>query len=305
MAGGLALAMAVLGTRVASAEDPKPAPTKAEQAVAGKKFKEGLRAFAKHDYANAAKLFEEAYAIAPHPDAMMNAADARERAGDLLLAARNCQRILADFPEDKAAEDARAKLGVLTPKLGRLDVQVKGLATELTVDGTASKPGEVFVDPGDHVVEAKIWGELVSRRVNVVAGVRENVLLEPAPKQQPPPTAPPTPAPEEKPLHPAVFFVGLGLTSTAGALMIWSGVDTNQARDEYDQSPTQAGLDDGRSKQLRTNVLIGVTAGLGVATAAIGIFATEWGGGDTPAEPAATARIVVGPGFVGVRGTFR
>ena len=43
MAGGLALAMAVLGTRVASADDPKPAPTKAEQAVAGKKFKEGLR----------------------------------------------------------------------------------------------------------------------------------------------------------------------------------------------------------------------------------------------------------------------
>jgi hypothetical protein len=296
--------MTVSAVRVASADDSKPPPTKEEQAVAGRKFKEGLRAFAKHDYANAAKLFEEAYAIAPHPDAMMNAADARDRAGDLLLSAQNCQRVLADFPNDKAAEDARAKLGTLTPKLGRLDVQTKGLATDVTVDGAASHPGEVFVDPGDHVVEAKIWGELVTRRVNVVAGARENVLLEPPPKEAPKAITPAPPR-DEKPLHPAFFFVGLGLTAAAGGVMIWSGVDTNQARDDFDASPTQQGLDDGRSKQLRTNVLIGVTAGLGVATGAIGVFATEWGGDDAPGEPPSTARLVVGPGFSGVSGTFR
>lgn len=46
--------------------------------------------------------------------------------------------------------------------------------------------------------------------------------------------------------------------------------------------------------------MIGVTAALGVATAAIGIFAVEWGGGtDT------TAKVSMTPGGVALTGTFR
>lgn len=46
-------------------------------------------------------------------------------------------------------------------------------------------------------------------------------------------------------------------------------------------------------------MLIGVTAGLGVVTAALGVFATDWGGGAVE-----SARLVVGPGSVRVEGTF-
>ena len=68
----------------------------------------------------------------------------------------------------------------------------------------------------------------------------------------------------------------------------------------FDENPTTEGLASGESKQLRTNVMIGVTAALGVATAAIGIFAVEWGGGtDT------TAKVSMTPGGLTLTGTFR
>ena len=41
-------------------------------------------------------------------------------------------------------------------------------------------------------------------------------------------------------------------------------------------SPTQSALDDGRVRELRTNVLIGGTAAAGVATLVIGAFFTRW-----------------------------
>jgi hypothetical protein len=283
------------------------APTKAEQANAGKKFREGERLFAKHDYAAAAAAFEEAYGIAPHPDALLNAIDARRKAGDLVLAARNCQRLIRDYPGEKAASDARGHLGEITPKVARLDLQVQGSATSVAVDGApvelaAAGPTEVYVDAGDHVVTGTVDGKPFERRLSVVAGARGTVLLQAeAPTEEPGATPPPpsTPPPSSKPLHPAIFFVGAGLTATAGGLLIWSGLDTNGARDDFDAAPTRAGLDDGLSRQLRTNVLIGVTAGLGVTTAALGIFATEWGGGALE-----SARLVVGPGSVHLGGTF-
>ncbi|HEY6080158.1 MAG TPA: hypothetical protein VIW29_15195, partial [Polyangiaceae bacterium] len=43
----------------------------------------------------------------------------------------------------------------------------------------------------------------------------------------------------------------------------------------------------GRDNQKRTNILIGVTAGVGVATAAIGIFFTDWSGGKSASKAAA------------------
>jgi len=46
---------------------------------------------------------------------------------------------------------------------------------------------------------------------------------------------------------------------------------------------------EGLSKQRRTNALIGVSAGVGVATALIGILATDWSGGKS--EPAKAAKL--------------
>jgi tetratricopeptide (TPR) repeat protein len=304
-----ALAIALLA-RHAAAGDPgaRPAPTKQEQAAAGKKFREGEKAYARHDYATAAAAFEEAYALAPHPDALLNAIDARRKGGELRVAAELCQRLLRDFPDGKPASEARERLADLTPKLGRLDLTAKGGAKELTIDGRPAELGEAFVDPGDHVITGVIDGQRVERRASVVAGARASVLLERAPKKEeteapaaPPPTAPP--APDEKPLHMSAFFVGLGLTAVAGGVLVWSGLDTNAARDEFEKNPTRPAYEEGLDKELRTNVLIGVTAGLGAATALVAIF-TDWGGGDAAPASGGATTVGVGPGSFDLKVTF-
>ena len=293
-------------------EPGRPVPTKEQAASAGRKFKEGELYFTKHDYPRAAKLFEEAYAIAPHPDALLNAIDAREKAGDLLLAARLCERLRKDYPNDKSAnEEVAERIARLTPKLGRLELVVHAGVRDVKVDGepvaappaAGSLPTVIWwVDPGDHAVVATTTKGPLQRSVNVVAGAKQNVVLQEQQQTRPEPVKPPPPAEEGKPLHPAAFFVGLGLTAAAGGVLTWSGIDTLGAYDDYEAAPTQSGLDDGRDRQLRTNVLIGVTAGLGAATAALGIFATEWsviGSGET------ALRIDVGPSFGSLSGTFR
>lgn len=294
-------------------EPGRPVPTKEQAAIAGKKFREGELFFTKHDYPRAAALFEEAYAIAPHPDALLNAIDARERAGDLLLAARLCERLRKDYPSDKnASEEVAERIARLTPKLGRLELVVHPGVTAVKVDGepvgavgvgpTGALPTAIWwVDPGDHTVAATTTKGPLQRSVNVVAGAKQNVVLEEQAEVPIEPVKPPPPADDEKPLHPAIFFVGLGLTAAAGGVLAWSGIDTLGAYDDFEAAPTEAGLDDGRNRQLRTNVLIGVTAGLGVATAAVGIFATEWKdiyGSET------ALRLDVGPSFASLTGSL-
>lgn len=311
---GMALLLCVALIGSAHAGEPSaPAsrtPTKQEQAEAGKKFKEGERAFAKHDYKTAAEAFEAAYAIAPHPDVLLNAVDARDRAGDLVIAARHCARLIKDFPEHKSVAEARAHLAQLTPKIGRIDLVVKGVAKDLTLDGAPIEPGEGFVDPGDHLVVASFGGERAEKSFAVAAGVRASVVIEPPPKEKdgdkPQPLGPTGPAPKENPFHPAIFGTAAGLTVAAGAVLIWSGLDTNAARAEFDKNPTQAGLEDGQNRQLRTNILIGVTAGLAAITVPIAVF-TEWGGGaeaspSAPTRPAAWLR--AGPGGFALEGRY-
>jgi hypothetical protein len=96
---------------------------------------------------------------------------------------------------------------------------------------------------------------------------------------------------------PTIFFVGAGLTAVAGGITIWSGIDTvnNPGADKVEeecrgQGDSCALYQEGLSKQRRTNILIGVTAGLGVATLVVGLFATDWSGGKSASAPAEAAK---------------
>lgn len=91
--------------------------------------------------------------------------------------------------------------------------------------------------------------------------------------------------------HPAVFVVTLLLTAGAGGTLIWSGIDTlnNPGTEAVRESCAGLGTDcpayqQGLDSQLRTNILIGVTGGLGLITAIFGIFVTDWGGDDAPSD---------------------
>ncbi len=289
---------------------------KATRAKAGKIFRKGMRAFRRHDYAAAAKDFEDAYAIAPHPAALFNAADAHEKAGELTRAANLCARYLQDAPKhDKRRRKANKMIAELTPKLGRIDIDAHG-AEDVEIDGEAPQLDVTFVDPGDHVISGSFDGKRVKRQVTVVAGSLEHVLLEPPPPLAPTPAVPPPVSDESGPrdegktshggLPPIVVYAGAGATAVLAGVTIWSGLDTNHARSEFNAHPTQQGLDAGQTKQTRTNVLLGATAVVGVATAVVGLFATDWKGKHDKKDERSDEHVSfgVGPGSVSLSGRF-
>lgn len=300
----------------ASAAEPDAQAKK----VAAQKFRDGEAAFKKHDYAKAAAAFEEANNIAPHPAPLFNAAQSHQKAGNLVRAANLCARYLRDAPEsDKRRSKANEMLAELRPKLGRIAVEGPD-ADRFEIDGEPVELDETFVDPGDHEVAGRIDGKRVKRKVSVVAGSLERVLLE-RPKAKPAVTAPTpgedpfagdppdkdTTKKDEKPLSPAWVYGGLTLTAVLGGVTAWSGLDTNKARSEYDDNPTQAGLDDGQSKQSRTNLLLGATAAVGVTTGVIAVFFTNWGAKKqerTTPDSEDDVAVGFGPGFVSVTGHF-
>lgn len=297
-------------------------PTVAQPAASDKdakkkaavRFKEGEALFQKHAYADAAKAFEEAYAIAPHPAVMLNAINAWTIAGQPARAATLASALVADSATDeKSREEARSKMAELQGKVGRLNIR-GAQAKKLTIDGKASSMGEIFVDPGDHLLEAETDGRKVQRKVSVVAGSSEQILLEAPPPAPTTTTATPTTtsAPTsnsvelepKKGLPPTVVYVGAGLTAVLGGVLVWSGLDTLKARDDFDTkvkagTATQSDKDSGESKQTRTNVLIGVTAAAGLATVGIALFATNWGG-----DKKSSAQLRVGPGTLSIGGAF-
>jgi tetratricopeptide (TPR) repeat protein len=311
------VAFAWPGAALAKGPDAAAAPDAATKAKAAKKFKEGERAFKRHDYTAAAAAFDEAYSIAPHPAALFNAATAYEKAGELTRAANLCARYLRDAPEDDSRrEKANALIGDLTPKLGRIQIQERG-ASDVTLDGKDVEDEVSYVNPGDHVVTGRFGEKGVERKFSVVAGSLLRVVLEPPKKkvetglsEEGAGSADGEPAEKDrdkekpKPLPPAVFYAGAAITVVLGGVAVWSGLDTNKARSDYDSSPTQDGLDAGKSKQSRTNLLL-VASGVALGgTAVIGLFFTDWKHGPKEKPPPPEAKLLIGPGFIGASGRF-
>jgi hypothetical protein len=93
-------------------------------------------------------------------------------------------------------------------------------------------------------------------------------------------------------IHPAFFFVGLGITVGLGATSIWSGIDTinepgvDRVRTECRGLGEECALyQETQNKEVRTNALIGATAGVGVVTIILGAVG-KWSSGEE--EPPAS-----------------
>ena len=131
--------------------------------------------------------------------------------------------------------------------------------------------------------------------VDATAGGSQELSLTPPPPPQEARRASTAPGPHSppstKPFGPAVFFVGLGLTAVGAGLTVWSGIDTQNnpgpnavKADCVGQGTSCPQYQQGLSSQLRTNVLIAATGGLGLVTAVVGIFFTQWSHPDAVRE---------------------
>jgi hypothetical protein len=297
--------LAGLVSSVALAQD---APDPGKLKVAADDFDEASRLFKLKQYEPAAERFESADRLAPNPAALANAIRARKSAKQHARAATLAALAIVRYPDDKAIQDlAQSTIKGSEKALQRVDVACKPACT-LVVDGKvavadAVSKVTVFLDPGSHTLIAG-WSSDRSRTMKVEGskGGAESLSLEAPPMPTPPPSASaapaassaarpatssaePPPPPPSSGLPPLVFVAGAGATLLLGGITVWSGLDTRSnpgpdAVHEACQGKTRDCplFQDGLSKERRTNILIASTAIVGVATAVVGAFFTDWSG---------------------------
>lgn len=326
ISAGITAAAIVASSGMARAQEGE-APSAERIRSAAAEYDAGRRAFIEKKFSEAATHFENAYHDAPRAEALRNAIRARREAKQYARAATLAALAQDVYPSDETTMVVvRDTLAEAAPKLHRLIVQCQP-ACGIVVDGRAITQDDapkttLFLEPGVHAVVVS-FGEAGARqeRVTAKAGGHQELELVPPPPAPPPaepevqepirpaPTAADAGPRRTKPFGPAVFIVGAGLTAVGAALTTVSGIDTlnspgqDRVRAECAGQGEACSLyQEGRDAQLRTNVLLGVTAGVAVITAAVGLFLTDWKPG-APA-PANAARFLPRQGPGGLRWTF-
>jgi len=301
----------------------------------------GYRAYTEKQFEEAAMHFENAFFAAPNPTELRNTIRARRDAGQLARAATLAAIGQRRFPNDAATSKlADDTIALARPRVQELhlvsDTEYGVAIDEKVVSSGRVKEARVFVVPGSHELVVS-WPDDRSTRISIDAqpGGTRTIQLElpppePAPPVPAPPPAPPPPPvpvvaplpapaqpPPARPLPPAVFLTGAGLTVVGAGLSVWSFVYAinNPGRQAVVNGcvgqGTGCGLyQTGLSNQTHAYEILGVTAAIGVATGVIGTFFTQWSSTPTAtATPTATVSGVsivplVGPGTAGVEGTF-
>jgi len=248
-------------------------------------YDHGKKAHARGDYAAAARYFARADALVPDSSALAAALVAVLKTDHAALGMSLSGRTAREPFNERLmalAEQARARFAA---RAGRIVVHCE--ACVVRIDGEAAPRGvATWLAVGEHHVVIRLDDREEHRAVTVAPA--EVVTLVPSKPSAPNPGPPPPPEPvgeDESSAggSQAWFWVSLALTAGVGAGAIASGVDTAAKHDEFAQAPTDKGAIEGQTAETRTNALIGVTAGLGLITTAVGIFVVDWTGGDASA----------------------
>ena len=268
-------------------------------------YARGTAAFRREDYAAAAREYAAADSLAPNPIALQAAIDATILADDPVFGTMLLDRARGEPPTDALLSTILTASKKFAHRVGRIRLQCPTAPCLGAIDGAAAVAGEaVVVRVGSHAVTLEAAGSVVQRVVTVAPD--ETILVGPGPAPvaparppsplptppSPPLVRPPGPALARAPvpgariarggLSPVWFYSGVGATAVAGGLALGFGVDTSNRHAAFERAcgtpstpapPSCAGLAaDGRDAQIRTNVLIGVSAGLGAAALLTALF---------------------------------
>ncbi len=256
-----------------------------QRARAADAYDQGTAAYLAEDYERAAHWFEHAYRTVPTAAALLQAARAHAKAGNWVHAGGLALELRDTHPNDPTSiKVADAILAQAEPANVKVQVDCSESCT-LELDGVLVTHRAFLVTPDvEHVVRASFDSGEVATALQGAPGSSKNIQLE-APAPPPPPPVPRW-----------AFYSSLGATVALGAVTVWSGIDANRGVSAYEAaaqnarspginntvSPTpveqaRALLEGGQQKERRTNILIGVTASMAVATAVLGVF-TNWKG---------------------------
>lgn len=266
----------LLVARVAVGEEDASRRSEARAA-----YDRGTQLLAAGDDDGALEAFVAADTSVPSEQALEAAALASEHAKGAPALETLCRRIEERTLEPRALGLARAACDRRGLAFGALRLTCSAECAP-RLDGEPITVGTTSLREGSHTLS--VGGK--DARIEV----RRHERLERAWSPEPPTRALPTSDAPSTGIHPAWFFAGLGLTAVAGATTIGSGVDaaTKHGRFVDDRCALSVGqrkasdasctllAREGSSAQLRTNVLAGITGGLGLATALVGAFGVRW-----------------------------
>jgi len=308
-----------VGASPARAQDATPSAERIK--TAAEEYDRGRRAYLAKEFETAATHFENAFRDAPRAEALRNAIRARREAKQLARAATLSAIANAKYPSDAPTTQlARDVLKEAAPALQQYDIECKPECA-VTADGRVVSQADatshrIYLDPGAHELAFGFSHDrAVAKSVDAKKGGRDTLNIDaPPPKTDAvvpttvvPPTStgggtggdrPPTSTTttgtgaaasttttptSEKPLGPAVFFVGAGVTVALAAGTVVSGLDAknNPGVEKVREACVGKGescpeYQDGKSAETRTNVLLAATLGAAVVTGVIGVFFTQW-----------------------------
>lgn len=284
-----------------------------QRQAAAEAYDRGTTAYVDQSYEEAARWFETANRLAPASAALMQAIRAHERNENLARASTLALELASTYPQDTAASEfASSVLNKHASALLKVQVTCDE-DCKLDLDGKLQEYLAFFVTPDvPHKLTATFaTGSKVSE-VEGSAGETREISFEAPPA---PPVAPIVARSDDDaidhagrpPLSPVFTWIGVGLTVALGAATIVSGLNAKAGVPEYEKAAkasrdcmsggkgdcsklaadAAARLDDGQARELRTNVLIGVTAAAAVGTGVIAFVLTDWSGADEKAQTGA------------------
>jgi hypothetical protein len=295
------LVVALLACACAASATPARGDSSSSDVQAHQAYERGTTAYRRKDYATAAREYAAADALSPNPTALQAALDAAVLADDPVLGMQLLDRARGTPRSDALLSTMMVAEKRFAARTGRVRFACSSAPCLATIDGAAVDPASAtVVRVGSHSVLLQLGGRATTRVVTV--GPDEIVVVEaatagpqasqpvpppatvPVPPSQaaatpqpvmPPPQPVDAPPPQSSGLSPVWFWAGAGATALTGGLAIASGVDTASKHSSFEQQCTSrppgncAQLSSaGQSAQERTNVLVGVTAFVGVATLA-------------------------------------
>jgi tetratricopeptide (TPR) repeat protein len=289
-------------------------------------FVKGKKLFDEGRYAEAAREFNAAYNLAPHPQVLFNIAACYEKSGDIPAAVVAFRRYVAEAEDAAEIAEIKAKLAALEQKVGEVRVGCAISPCQVRIDGEdrGSAPLSAVLSPGSHDLVALFSGQIVEKTaVTIEAGKKNAVTLalkvdpaalaaaseeQPAEEQPVDEPEPSAPKDEERTILGVPFWIAAGLTVAAGGATIFFGIKTLKDEQEFEDSDR---LDEeiaerGERDRLITNIGIGVTGAAAATALAFAIHGAVSADGDEEAGQGADD-VAVGPGpglGLSIAGTF-
>jgi len=295
---------------------------------AQQRYQRGRELYAEGDFQAALVELQRAYELAPSYKLLYNIAQVQYQLQDYAGALKSFQRYLLEGQGElspQRRDEVQREIDRLQVRVANLRIVVNKPGAEIMIDdvpvGTSPLSGLVSVSAGRRKVSASLAGHLpVSRVVDVAGRDTVEVVLElsstsvaaPQPVAAQPAASPSavtadepsrvaTPEPRGFPWVPWVATGGLAVASGVSAFMtLGASQDLQSKRTTF--GVTRAELDEAsgktRSLALATDILTAATLVAG------GISAYLTLAGPPEPEPSPRVQLGVGPGGVGLAGTF-